>query len=67
MHAWQRRLLARYSRNLAVMHRDLTASLFDLTIAARSIVDETTLGCVGNRSRYSHQQTSSDLETVAFP
>src|ERR1700691_6579297 len=40
MHRWQRRLLARYSRNLALTHHDLTASLFDLTIAARSIVDE---------------------------
>src|SRR3984885_13019725 len=40
IHRWQRRLLARYSRNLALTHNDLTASLFDLTIAARSIVDE---------------------------
>ncbi len=40
MHRWQRRLLGRYSRNLALTHHDLTASLFDLTIAARSIVDE---------------------------
>jgi hypothetical protein len=67
MHAWQRRLLARYSRNLAVMHRDLTASLFDLTIAARSIVDENYAWDVWETaSRYSHQQTSSDLETVSI-
>ena len=28
MHAWQRRLLARYSRNLALIQTELTASLF---------------------------------------
>ncbi len=37
---WQRRTLAKYARNLAVMNRDLVASLFDLTVAARSIVDD---------------------------
>ena len=36
IHSWQRRLLARYSRNLARTHNDLTASLFDLT-ALRAI------------------------------
>jgi hypothetical protein len=67
IHAWQRRLLARYSRNLAMMHRDLTASLFDLTIAARSIVDENYAWDVWETaSRYSHQQTASDLETVSI-
>jgi hypothetical protein len=65
MHRWQRRLLARYSRNLALMHHDLTASLFDLTIAARSIVDENYAWDVWETaSRYSHQQTASDIETV---
>ncbi|MDE3197278.1 MAG: hypothetical protein KGN84_13090 [Acidobacteriota bacterium] len=65
MHAWQRRLLARYSRNLAVIHRDLTASLYDLTIAARSIVDENFGWEVWETaSRYSAQQTVSDIETV---
>jgi hypothetical protein len=65
MHRWQRRLLARYSRNLARTHNDLTASLFDLTIAARSIVDENYAWDVWETaSRYSHQQTSSDIETV---
>jgi hypothetical protein len=65
MHRWQRRLLARYSRNLALTHHDLTASLFDLTIAARSIVDENYAWDVWETaSRYSHQQTSSDIETV---
>jgi hypothetical protein len=64
---WQRRLLARYSRNLALSHQDLTASLFDLTIAARSIVDENYAWDVWETaSRYSHQQTSSDIQTVTI-
>jgi hypothetical protein len=67
MDRWQRRLLARYSRNLALTHQDLTASLFDLTIAARSIVDENYAWDVWETaSRYSHQQTSSDIQTVAI-
>ena len=67
MHRWQRRLLARYSRNLALTHRDLTASLFDLTVAARSIVDENYAWDVWETaSRYSHQQTISDIETVTI-
>jgi len=65
MHSWQRRLLARYSRNLAIIHHDLTASLYDLTIAARSIVDENYAWDVWETaSRYSSQQTSTDIETV---
>ncbi len=65
LHRWQYRLLARYSRNLARTHHDLAASLFDLTIAARSIVDENYAWDVWETaSRYSWQQTESDLETV---
>ena len=37
---WQRRLLARYTRNLAHVNGELIAGLFDLTVAARSIVDD---------------------------
>jgi len=67
MHRWQRRLLARYSRNLALANRELTATLFDLTIAARSIVDENYAWDVWETaSRYSHQQTSTDIETVTI-
>ncbi len=63
--SWQRRLLARYSRNLALVSRDLTASLFDLTIAARSIVDENYAWEVWETaSRYGPQQTASDIPTV---
>ena len=65
MHSWQRRLLARYSRNLAIIHQDLTASLYDLTIAARSIVDENYGWEVWETaSRYSAQLTATDIETV---
>src|SRR5579862_3510690 len=34
---WQRRLLGRFTRNLALASHGLTASLFDLTVAARSM------------------------------
>jgi hypothetical protein len=65
--SWQRRLLARYSRNLAIMHQDLTASLYDLTISARSVVDENYAWDVWETaSRYGPQETSSDLETVSI-
>ncbi len=65
LHRWQNRLLARYSRNLARTHHDLAASLFDLTLAARGIVDENYAWDVWETaSRYSWQQTESDIETV---
>ncbi len=65
LHAWQNRLLAKYSRNLAVISRDLAATLFDLTIAARSIVDENFAWEVWEMaSRYGPQQTASDIQTV---
>ncbi len=63
--AWQRRLLARYSRNLALLNQDLAASLYDITIAARSIVDENYAWEVWEvATAYAAQQTSNDLETV---
>jgi hypothetical protein len=37
---WQRRLLARYTRNLALAANDLSAGLFDLTVAARAVADD---------------------------
>jgi hypothetical protein len=62
---WQRRLLARYARNLALADRALMPGIFDLTVAARSILDDNygwevweTAGC------YPPQKTASDLETV---
>lgn len=61
---WQRRMLARYTRNLAVMSRDLTAGLFDLTVAARSIVDDNYAWEVwATAGRYFAQRADSDLRT----
>ena len=65
LHAWQNRLLAKYSHNLALMNRDLSAALFDLTIAARSIVDENYAWDVWETaSRYGPQLTAGDIPTV---
>jgi hypothetical protein len=62
---WQRRLLARYSRNLALSEQRLTASLFDLTVAARSIVDDNYGWEVWeSANRYPAQRADSDLETL---
>jgi len=40
VHAWQRQLLARYTRNLALASGKLVADLYDLLAAARSCVSE---------------------------
>ncbi|MDQ6665595.1 MAG: hypothetical protein M3Z23_14535 [Acidobacteriota bacterium] len=62
---WQRRLLARYSRNLAVAGRELAASLFDLTVAARSIVDDNYAWEVWETAgKYPFQKIASDIPTV---
>ena len=62
---WQRRTLARYTRNLAVTSRELVASLFDLTVAARSVVDDNYAWEVWeNAGKYTFQKTESDLPTV---
>jgi hypothetical protein len=62
---WQPRLLARYARNLALAAGELSAGLFDITVAARSIVDDNYGWDVWETGgRYPPQQTSSDLETV---
>ncbi len=37
---WQRAMMARYTRNLAATSGDLVAGLFDIAIAARSVVDD---------------------------
>ncbi len=37
---WQRRLWSRYTRNLALVSRELLAGLYELTVAGRSIVDD---------------------------
>ncbi len=62
---WQRRLLARYTRNLALADRQLTAGLFDLTVAARSIVDDNYGWEVWETAaKYPAQKAASDLMTV---
>ena len=62
---WQRRTIARYTRNLAQISGDLVANLYDLAVAARSVVDDNygwEVWQMGNR--YLAQQEASDLETV---
>jgi hypothetical protein len=62
---WQRRLLARYSRNLALAGNELSAGLFDLTVAARGVADDNYAWEVWeNASLYPPQQTASNLLTV---
>jgi hypothetical protein len=62
---WQRRLIAKYSRNLAMITGQLTCGVFDLCVAARSIVDDNYGWEVWeSASRYPAQRERSDLETV---
>jgi hypothetical protein len=62
---WQRRLVARYTRNLAVSSGDLAAGLFDLAVAARSVVDDNYGWEVWDiASRYPPQQAACELLTV---
>jgi len=62
---WQRRLLARYARNLALADHALMPGIFDLTVAARSVVDDNYGWEVWETAgRYPPQKTASDLETV---
>jgi hypothetical protein len=64
MSHWQRRMLARYSRNLALVSNDLVAGLFDLTVAARGIVDDNYAWEVWNTAnKYFAQSESSDIRT----
>jgi hypothetical protein len=62
---WQRRLLARYTRNLALAASDLSAGLFDLAVAARSVADDNYAWDVWEAAgRYPPQKIESDLTTV---
>jgi hypothetical protein len=62
---WQRRLLARYTRNLALASHELVAGIFDLTVAARGVVDDNYGWDVWEAAgRYPVQQTESDLPTA---
>lgn len=64
--SWQRRMLARFTRNLASINGDLVAGVFDLTVAARSVVDDNYAYEVWQMAnRYMPQKSASDLlETV---
>jgi hypothetical protein len=62
---WHRRLLARYSRNLAGSNGELVAGLFDLTVAARSIVDDNYAWEVWELANlYPSQKMTAEPETV---
>ncbi len=62
---WQRRLLARYTRNLALAGNDLIAGLYDLAVAARGVADDNYAWEVWETAgKYPPQQTESDLPTV---
>ncbi len=63
---WQRRMMARFTRNLASINGDLLAGVFDLAVAARSIVDDNYAYEVWQTAnRYPAQKSASDLlETV---
>lgn len=63
---WQRRMMARFTRNLASMGGDLVAGVFDLTVAARSVVDDNyAYEAWQMANRYPAQKHASQLlETV---
>jgi hypothetical protein len=62
---WQRRLLARYTRNLALVSQELIAGIFDLAVAARGIVDDNYAWEVWEAAgRYPAQLTESELPTA---
>ncbi|MEJ7606233.1 MAG: hypothetical protein WKF37_08180 [Bryobacteraceae bacterium] len=62
---WHRRQIAKYTRNLAMIDGDLTAGVFDMCVAARSIVDDNFGWEVWeSANRYPAQKSASDLETV---
>jgi hypothetical protein len=63
---WQRRMMARFTRNLASINGELVAGVFDLTVAARSVVDDNYAYEVWQMAnRYPAQRATSDLlETV---
>ncbi|MGH9663136.1 MAG: hypothetical protein ACRD9L_01770, partial [Bryobacteraceae bacterium] len=62
---WQRRMIARFTRNLANISGELIAGVFDLAVAARSIVDDNYGWEVWQMAnRYPAQQPVCELETV---
>lgn len=64
---WQRRLIAKYTRNLAVAGRELAVGVFDLCVAARSIVDDNyAWETWESANRFPPQRAESDIETVSL-
>jgi hypothetical protein len=62
---WQRRLLARYTRNLALSAQQLTAGVFDLTVAARGIADDNYAWDVWDAAgKYPPQRLEADVPTA---
>jgi hypothetical protein len=62
---WQRRLFARYSRNLAFANRELSATLFDMAVAARGIAGDNYAWEVWETAgRYPPQTDETDITTV---
>jgi len=65
VHHWQRRMLVRYARNLAHVNHELVASLFDLTVAARSVVDDNYAWELWELAgRYPPQKEATDVPTA---
>ena len=65
MQHWQRRMIARYTRNLANISGDLIASVYDLAVAARSIVDDNYGWEVWQiANQYHAQREVAEIETV---
>jgi hypothetical protein len=66
MQAWQRITLAKFSRNLATLDGHLIPSIYDLTLAARSIVDDNYAYEVWQiANRFGEQQTEvPGMETL---
>jgi hypothetical protein len=59
---WQRRLMARYTRNLALAGGGLCAGLFDIVVAARAAVDDNYAWDVWETAgAYPHQRVTSDM------
>ena len=62
---WQRRLWARYARNLALTQRQLMAGLFDLVVAGRAVADDNFAWELWEMAnRYPYQKAATDLMTV---
>jgi hypothetical protein len=62
---WHRRMMARYTRNLAHISGELVANVYDLAVAARSVVDDNFGWEVWQMAnRYLAQHEVSDLDTV---